>query len=136
MIHEQDVRVVVTSTLSTEQAKGLAIMHYNSEDPFAVALIFPDASAWFFAKSILFDAIMNDGTQGIGDVQIRDDDDATGTFVLFLSSPDGVAAVKVPTDDMIKFADEVREIDLAGGEESAVSDALELWLSGLPVTGE
>lgn len=136
MIHEQDVRVLVSSTLSSETTKGLAIMHYNSEDPFAMTLIFPGLPSWSFAKSILFDAITHDGTQGLGDVQILDDDDETGTFVFFLSSPEGVAAVKIPTDDVIEFADEIREIDLAGGEESAVSDALELWLSGLPVAGE
>lgn len=136
MIHEQDVRVVVTSTLNTEQAKGLAIMHYDSEDPFAVTLIFPGQPYWQFAKSILFDAITHTGVQGLGDVQVLDDDDETGTFVFFLSSPEGVAAVKIKTDDVIEFADEIREIDLAGGEESAVSDALEIFLSGLMITEE
>ena len=136
MIHEQDVRVTVTSTLAEGEAKGLAIMHYDSEDPFAINLIFPGQPSGVFAKSILFDAITHDGTQGLGDVQILDDDDETGTFVFFLSSPEGVAAIKIKTDDVIEFADEIREIDLAGGEDSAVSDALELWLTGLAVAGE
>lgn len=136
MIHEQEARITVASTLSEESIKAMAIMHYNSEDPFAMSLIFPGNDPWTFGKSILFDAITHDGTQGVGDVQILDDDDETGTFIFFLTSPEGVAAVKIKTADVIEFADEIREIDLAGGEESAVSDALEIFLSGLLIAGE
>lgn len=135
MITEREVRITAASTLSDQSETGPAIMHYDSEDPFALTLIFPGQN-WSFAKSILFDAITHVGTQGVGDVQILDDDTETGTFIVFLSSPDGVAAIKIPTDDVIEFADEIREIDLAGGTDNAVSDALEIFLSGLMITEE
>jgi hypothetical protein len=136
MIYAQPIVAEVASTLGTEVTRGYGTLRYDSEDPFAIHLVFDGVPIWSFAKTLLFDAITHTGTQGVGDVQILDDDDETGMFIFFLASPEGVAAVKIPTDDVIEFAEQAREIDLAGGEEMAVSDALEDFLTGLLIVGE
>lgn len=130
MIHEQDVITRITSTLDPETFTHSGILRYNSDDPLAIALVFSGANpTWTFGKEILFDAITKHGVQGQGDVQILDDDDATGTFVFFLGSPEGVAAVRIRTDDVVQFADEIREIDYSANEDTSISKALDQFLS-------
>jgi hypothetical protein len=136
MIHEQDVKTRITSTLDPKTFSAPGVLRYNSEDPLAVALDFlgPGNPTWTFGKTILFDAIARIGVQGDGDVQILNDDDDSGTFVFFLSSPEGVAAVRISTDDVVQFADEIMEIEHSDSEDIAISTALDRFLAEHSIT--
>ena len=138
MIVQHDSIAEFTSTLGEGHGKSLMILSYDTNRPFEVELIFPGNPSWTFAKSILFDALTYDGTQGLGDVQLLDDDDETGNIIFFLSSPDGIAALKVRTNIVVDFADEIRQLDFeyADQAKTVVRTALDDFLTNLTTTSE
>lgn len=136
MIHEQDTDAVVTSTLARGDARGLVILRYDTEDPYAMHLVFPGNDPWRFSRDIVADALAIPGNKGIGDVQVRDDTE-TGKVIFFLSSPEGLAAVKIPREDVAEFIGETFEMVPGGDEDSIANDAVDRLLADiLPMPGE
>ena len=134
MIHEQDMRVSVTSTLADGTGNGIVILRYDSADPYAVHLVLPD-QGWVFGRTLLLDSFANPRTQGVGDVQVLDDE-ANGKTIVFLDSPEGVAALKFERTDIETFLTESFEIVPLDDESTFLDAELETFLSGILTASE
>lgn len=134
MIHEQDMRITVTSTLGEGTGTGIVILRYDSADPYAVHLVLPEQE-WVFSRDLLLDSFAKPRVQGVGDVQVLDDEAAEKTIV-FLDSPEGVAALKFERSDIETFLTESFEIVPFGDESEHLNAELETFLSGILTASE
>jgi len=105
---------------------------FKRSDPFAVSMLAHTDGGeveWIFARSILIDALAEtetDPVTGHGDVMMSAD--ATDV-VLYLSSPEGNAALIFERDQMEIFLADTFNIIPAQGEADALSDDLDNFLS-------
>lgn len=134
MIHEQDMRVTVTSTLSPESGGGIVILRYDSADPYVVSLILPN-QRWILSRDLLLDSFGSTRTQGTRDVQVLNDEE-NGQTVLFLDSHEGIAALKFDSKDMETFLSETYDIVAVGSESAIVSSELDTILPNILTTSE
>jgi hypothetical protein len=81
-----------------------AVLSYDTTDPLAVTMRVSDGVSWvewLFARDLLDVGIYSDEPMGIGDVQVWHN--AEDDVVIRLVSPEGVAVLALPLDDVEEF---------------------------------
>jgi hypothetical protein len=135
MIHEEIFSVTVISVaFPGEELDMPMIATYDTADPLVVKFKFPESGnvTWSVAKSIVLQGADTPGMIcGSGDVQILNDADDTRKIILFLSSPDGAAAIKIDPDTYVDYVEGIRDIDVTYSEEDVIGTALDRFLTEL-----
>lgn len=148
MIVQQDAVVDLQSSLGFK-GKARVIFEFHSTDPFAVQMIFdtacdcedydcsghgdkPLGPVWYLARSILADALVNEGLQGTADVQASRDGDK---IRIFLDSSEGTAAIKVDALLVSGFIRKVYEATPEGDASKIFQDQVDSWLSEVLLEG-
>lgn len=117
--------------------KGGAIptqFQYDESRPLEVRMIFdplamyhgPQAVAWTFARTILFDGLVQES--GGGDVTIQPGPEE-GHVSVHLDSPEGQVDLILSGDDVADFLDRTYGVVSEEDEESIIADALEAWVA-------
>jgi len=146
MIVQHDADAHVTTSAGFDADIRL-IFEFHATSPLSVSMTFdlpscgckdcetggPVGPTWVLDRMILADVLVNDGLQGIGDVQASRDGD---TVFLFLDSPEGTAAVKINTLDLSAFVREIFELVPEDEASQSVQDQMDAWLSEVLIGGE
>ncbi|MFD5245664.1 SsgA family sporulation/cell division regulator [Amycolatopsis sp. NPDC058340] len=111
---------VMAPDLEKVTATAPANLIYKAADPWAVELTVRTAAgwvSWVFARSLLADAVLADGSTfdqiGQGDVRIS----APGAHVLLeLNSPTGHAVLRLPRADVERLLDKAEQLVPEGDE--------------------
>lgn len=107
---------------------------YNRADPYAVRLIAPghfpgDETVWIFSRGILTDALNDDTNEPVsGPGDVKASADATD-LVVYLSSPEGEAALIFERDAMENFVNASYGVVPAQGADIQLGEELDTFLS-------
>lgn len=128
---EQPV-IVDLCTIDGSTAQVLADLAFDSQDPFAVTIVFraaPDPVRWTFSRELISSGL--EEPTGDGDVHVWPCLDDTGLAVMMLElcSPDGDALVQFPIHDVVSFVDRMYAA-VPTGEETDYLD-LDSLIAGI-----
>lgn len=86
---------------------------YDTDDPWAVRLVFAPATVWHFGLELLSDGLR--WPTGDGDVRLRPD---YNKLVLHLRAPSGEALIVLPLAEVSRF---VEQAEILAGQQPEIS---------------
>ncbi|KOX17232.1 SsgA family sporulation/cell division regulator [Actinosynnema sp. NPDC091369] len=95
-----------------------AELHYEPEDPYAVAVLFHTGQGkveWIFARDLLADGLLT--SSGEGDILVRPAADDPERVLVELNAPTGFAILSADAEDIAEFLDLTYDVVQPGEED-------------------
>ncbi|MFD1152323.1 SsgA family sporulation/cell division regulator [Saccharothrix hoggarensis] len=95
-----------------------AELHYEPEDPYAVAVLFHTGQGkveWIFARDLLADGLLT--ASGEGDILVRPAADDPERVLVELNAPTGFAILSADAEDIAEFLDLTYDVVQPGEED-------------------